>query len=259
MQNNSGAVVLYCSVLMEWGIETMKVSVYQVVPELDQKGILFRDLACAIKAGDGRIPSEIYECIYSGELPVTDPEQVFVMCNCEHSEGYKGHSLSVSDVVEFQYETGERKFFFCDSWGFPVVAFEANKAMRQISNHNYQYVQKYRRMVTVYFMTADGLQNRFCESLLFSRCRYSRSRLGYKLECQSYGSTEPQNYVFEEFPRVIVTESVAVFPEKHLYELENMENGLLRFPLDDSRNLDIVCEWLKDSNYKYEELTVQNK
>ena len=41
----------------------MKVSVYQVVPELDQKEILFRDLACAIKAGDGRFQSEIYECI----------------------------------------------------------------------------------------------------------------------------------------------------------------------------------------------------
>ena len=127
MQNNSGAVVLYCSVLMEWGIETMKVSVYQVVPELDQKGILFRDLACAIKAGDGRIPSEIYECIYNGELPVTDPEQVFVICNSKHPEGYRGHSLSVSDVVEIQYDTGESKFFFCDSCGFPVVDFDAIK------------------------------------------------------------------------------------------------------------------------------------
>lgn len=237
----------------------MKVSVYQVVPELDQKKILFRDLACAIKAGDGRVPSEIYECIYSGELPVTDPEQVFVMCNCEYPEGYKGHSLSVSDVVEFQYETGERKFFFCDSWGFPVVAFDANKAMRQISNHDYQCVQEYRRMVTVYFMTADGLQNRFCESMLFGRCRYSRSQLGYKLECQSYGSTEPQNFIFVERPRVIVTESIVPFPEEQLYDREDRKSRTLRYPLDSSENLDIVCAWLKDNNCKYEELQVQNE
>ena len=237
----------------------MKVSIYQVVPELDEKGILFRDLACAVKAGDGRVPSEIYECIYSGELPVTDPEQVFVICNGKHPEGYKGHSLSVSDVVEFQYDTGEKKTFFCDSWGFPEVAFDANKTMLQISNHDYQYVQEYRRMVRVYFMTADGLQDRFCESLLFSRCRYSRSQLGYRLECQSYGSTEPQIFVFSEYPRVIVTESITVFPEKRLYEPENTENGLLCYPLDDGRNLDIVCKWLKDSNCKYEELMVQNE
>lgn len=237
----------------------MKVSIYQVVPELDEKEIMFRDLACAKKAGDGRVPSEIYECIYSGELPVTDPEQVFVRCNCEHPEGYKGHSLSVSDVVEFQYETGERKFFFCDAWGFPVVAFDANKAMRQISNHDYQYVQEYRRMVTVYFMTADGLQNRFCESMLFDRCRYSRSQLGYKLECQSYGSTEPQNFIFAERPRVIVTESVAPFPEEQLYDREDRKSRILRYPLDSSENLDIVCAWLKDNNCKYEELQVQNE
>lgn len=237
----------------------MKVSIYQVVPELDQKGILFRDLACAKRAGDGRVPSEIYECIYSGELPVTDPEQVFVMCNCEQPEGYKGHSMSVSDVVEFQYGTGEKKTFFCDSLRFPEVAFDANKAMLPVVNHDYKYLQEYRRMVRVYFMTADGLQDRFCESLLFSRCRYSRSQLGYKLECQSYGSTETQVFVFAEFPRVIVTESITVFPEKRLYEPENTENGLLRYPLDDGRNLDTVCEWLKDHNCKYEELTVQNE
>lgn len=237
----------------------MKVSVYQIVPELDQKGILFQDLARVKEAGGGRIPSEIYECIYSGELPVTNPEQVFVKCNCEHPEGYKGHSMSVSDVVEFQYETGESKFFFCDSWGFPEVVFDANKAMLQISNHDYQCVQEYRRMVTVYFITADGLQNRFCESLLFSRCRYSRSQLGYRLECQSYGSTEPQYFIFAECPRVIVTESVATFPEKRLYDREDMESRTLRYPLDGSENLDFVCEWLKENNCKYEELQVQNE
>ena len=191
----------------------MKISIYQVVPELDEKGILFRDLTCAKKAGNGRVLSEIYECIYSGELTVTDPEQVFVMCNCEQPEGYKGHSLSVSDVVEFQYGTGESRFFFCDSLGFSEVVFDANKAMLPVSNHDYKYLHEYRRIVKVYFMTADGLQDRFCESLLFSRCRYSRSQLGYRLECQSYGSTEPQIFVFAEFPRVIVTESITVFPE----------------------------------------------
>ena len=53
--------------------------------------------------------------------------------------------------------------------------------------------------------------------------------------------------------------SITVFPEKRLYEPEDTENGLLHYPLDDGRNLNIVCEWLEDNNCKYEELMVQNE
>jgi len=116
----------------------MKVSVYQIVPELDKKEVLFRNLAHVKKAGDGRVPSEIYECIYNGELPVQDPEDVFVMCNCEHPEGYRGHSLSVSDVVEFRYEAGESKFFFCDTRGFPVVAFDKERTCKKEQDNRNQ-------------------------------------------------------------------------------------------------------------------------
>lgn len=107
----------------------MKVSVYQIISERDEKGYLFRDLKFVAKEGDGKVPSDLYACVYSGELPVTDPEQVFVICNCEHPDGYQGHSLSVSDVVEFQYDTGESKFFFCDSWGFPEIEFDKEKVV----------------------------------------------------------------------------------------------------------------------------------
>lgn len=107
----------------------MKVLVYQIVSERDKQGCLFQDLEFVSKAGNGTFPSELYTCIYSGELSVTDPEQVFVICNCKHPEGYHGHSLSVSDVVGFQYDTGEEKFFFCDLWGFPEIAFDREKAV----------------------------------------------------------------------------------------------------------------------------------
>lgn len=58
---------------------------------------------------------------------------------------------------------------------------------------------------------------------------------------------------------MIVTESVVVFLEEQLYDREDMESRTLRYPLDGSENLDLVCEWLKENNCKYEELQVQNE
>ena len=50
-------------------------------------------------------------------------EEVYQMFNLDHPEGYRGRSLSVSDVVEV---VGEEKstFHFCDSIGFREVDFD---------------------------------------------------------------------------------------------------------------------------------------
>lgn len=58
---------------------------------------------------------------------------------------------------------------------------------------------------------------------------------------------------------MIVTESIVAFPQERLYDREDIESRTLRYPLDGNENLDIVCEWLKENNCKYEELQVQNE
>ena len=59
-----------------------------------------------------------YKVIYSGELNVEDAEDVYMFCNIgQKPNGYKGHSLSVSDIV---YMDG--KYFYCDSFGFVDVS-----------------------------------------------------------------------------------------------------------------------------------------
>ena len=45
-------------------------------------------------------------------------EAIFTAFNCNHPIGFRGHSLSVSDVVSLNGE-----YYFCDSFGFKKIEF----------------------------------------------------------------------------------------------------------------------------------------
>ena len=114
---------------------TQKFRVYQ----LDFKGIetlpfAFRDLETMHKAGYEQPPADSYQLVYDGELihprEWTEDhvlERIFSACNDDLPEGYQGHSLSVSDVVEL-YDGDDREFFYCNSAGFTPVRFDAEQA-----------------------------------------------------------------------------------------------------------------------------------
>ena len=74
------------------------------------------------KLGVDHPANEIYEQVFDGEIDGKSPEDVFAKFNWDHPEGYRGRSLSVSDVVEIidsaEVEPG---FYFCDSIGFKKV------------------------------------------------------------------------------------------------------------------------------------------
>jgi hypothetical protein len=61
-----------------------------------------------------------YEVVYEGEIDGNSTyeclEQLFYIFNQEHPEDFKGHSLSVSDIVEL--DGGN---FYCDSHGWVNV------------------------------------------------------------------------------------------------------------------------------------------
>ena len=58
-----------------------------------------------------------YEVVYEGEIEGVSPQQVleelFEIFNIRHPEDFRGHSLSVSDVVEL-----DGKNYYCDSIGW---------------------------------------------------------------------------------------------------------------------------------------------
>ena len=57
-----------------------------------------------------------YKVVYSGQMDVEDVEDVYMRLQFVKPNGYKGHSLSVSDVVFM-----DGKALFCDSYGFKDV------------------------------------------------------------------------------------------------------------------------------------------
>ena len=107
----------------------MKVKVYQIAPHAAD--MLFKNYHSVTKHGNGVLP-ENYHCVFEGEVEgargVEDIFMAFNLCPSEYPN-YKGHSLSVSDIVE-QID-GNPKYIgchFCDTIGFVKLEnFDASK------------------------------------------------------------------------------------------------------------------------------------
>ena len=79
---------------------------------------------------------DIYNLVFDGELEAKTLDDIFEKLNIgERPERYKGHSLSVSDIVEIIEETS--KFYFCDSFGWVEIEFDTTKV------HNPNNLEEY--------------------------------------------------------------------------------------------------------------------
>ena len=66
----------------------------------------------------------IYDEIWSGEEPdgCDDLEGIFEVFNLYHPKDFKGHSLSVSDIVQIIGSNKESNgHYFCDSFGWQKI------------------------------------------------------------------------------------------------------------------------------------------
>lgn len=68
-----------------------------------------------------QIEPKYYHKVYEGQMDVNNAEDVYVRLQGTKPNGYKGHSLSVSDIVSI-----DGKYFFCDSFGFKDVTQNFN-------------------------------------------------------------------------------------------------------------------------------------
>ena len=48
----------------------------------------------------GEPSKDNFEVVFDGSLPTNKLDAIYEICNIDHPDGYKGHSLSMSDVVE---------------------------------------------------------------------------------------------------------------------------------------------------------------
>lgn len=97
----------------------MNIRIYQIDPELDRKRAKFRSFAEV-----GKVDPSVYRCVFEGSVPCADLEDVFMKFNTGGHPLYRGHSLSVSDVVEM---ADEGTFHYCDSVGFQQTDFDPSQ------------------------------------------------------------------------------------------------------------------------------------
>ena len=107
----------------------MNIRIYQVNMDRDSNNVCFMSYDRLEKLqGTTDIDSTIYDKVFEGEVNCFTLEKLYEIFNCEHPAGYKGRSMSVSDVVEIvDGMTGKSYFHFCDSFGFKQIEFEPDK------------------------------------------------------------------------------------------------------------------------------------
>ena len=57
-------------------------------------------------------------------------DAIYDICNVNHPDGYKGHSLSMSDVVEL-YDESSSSFHYVDRFGFKEIDFDEQEQSLQ--------------------------------------------------------------------------------------------------------------------------------
>lgn len=74
----------------------------------------------------GQPSKDSYNVIFDGNLQTNDLENIYKICNYNHPKEYKGHSLSMSDVVEL-YDDDGSSFHYVDRFGFKEVDFDVQE------------------------------------------------------------------------------------------------------------------------------------
>ncbi len=98
----------------------MKIELYQISPEKDKNNLMYMNSDFVMKHGG--IDYDSYELVFEGEVNAKRLDDIYRIFNLEHPEGYKGRSMSVSDIV---YAKG-LGCFFCDSIGFKAAYHPKN-------------------------------------------------------------------------------------------------------------------------------------
>ena len=107
----------------------MEIRIYQINSDRDTDCYKFMGMDWVKKHwGEQGVDSEIYDKVYEGTIDGSSLEDVFCTFNFSRPVGFKGHSLSVSDIVEvIQSSETEPGFYFCDSIGFQKVEFDTSR------------------------------------------------------------------------------------------------------------------------------------
>ena len=115
----------------------MKVKIYQI--NKDTFGTKFMDYDFTMQKA-GEIRPELYQEVFNADIDEENLEEVYTRFNSTHHPLFRGHSLSVSDIV-----VNDKGAFFVDSIGFKKIDFDESKTHKPDSLLRIVYVEPHRR------------------------------------------------------------------------------------------------------------------
>lgn len=118
----------------------MRVKIYQINSERDTNRVKFSGLNDLEKLqGNDQIDSMIYNEVFNAELDDDDLESIYTRFNTDGHPLYRGHSLSVSDIV-----VTDKGAFFCDRVGFESVDFDESQTQKPDNLMRVVYVEPHK-------------------------------------------------------------------------------------------------------------------
>lgn len=142
--------------------------IYQIESKAESAhGFMFSSLGTLDRLGlRDKISLDNYDMVYEGTMDVFDLEKLFVMFQGRKPEGFQGHSLSVSDMVEVDGD-----FFYCDSYKWEKITFPkketTDKPYKVVTWNFREAFAEYNRAdgdATLYGFSEDGPE------IIMSKC-----------------------------------------------------------------------------------------
>ena len=118
----------------------MRVKIYQVNPYRDTNHVKFLSTTQLQELlGSDKIDPTIYDEVFNAEVDEMGLEDLYAKFNSEYHPLFRGHSLSMSDVVCMQ-----GKAYFCDFVGFQEIPFDETKTQKPENLMRILYVEPHK-------------------------------------------------------------------------------------------------------------------
>lgn len=114
----------------------MRTKIYQI--DKDTYGTKFMDYDFTMQKA-GEIRPELYQEVFNADIDEENLEAVYTRFNSTNHPLFRGHSLSVSDVV-----VNDKGAFFVDSIGFKKIDFDESKTHKPDNLMRIVYVEPHR-------------------------------------------------------------------------------------------------------------------
>lgn len=235
----------------------MRITLYQIIPELDTDRLMFNNSDYMRIACGNELPAHLYEAVHSGEFDAERLDDIFYIFNHNFPEDYRGRSMSVSDVLEVINSSGESVFYFCDSVGYKEVEFDKQKAMSQIQNHDFQNTLIIKHNMRVFFVSNNGLEDHNCSKIVLKRCRYSECQIGYEVELFPHFETKSIKRQFLTKPLFVLTKCNLKMPESVLYSIKDKDGMIIKKSRFSMHSLDIlgaISTWIMQCGFTFENM-----